>query len=197
MPGGRPPEPVPHDIAEAIIDWLYEGGSLLAFCRQPGMPNRRTIYDWCDKDQAFASRFARASKSRGPLLMEMGQEIADDSSRDYLEVEGKNGQPRRVLDSEHVQRSKLRVDQMNRRAACYSPAECGTKVALGGDAVAPPIRIESTGPIVPPLDDYPDPVTGKTRQGLLSGIRKLGELASEVLDDSGEDRSATGTRGDV
>lgn len=127
---GRPPEPVPQDIAEKIIDWLYEGGSLLAFCRQPGMPKRRTIYDWCDKDPVFAAQFTRAGKSRGPLLMEMAQEIADDSSQDYLEIENKDGSTRQVFNAEHVQRSKLRVDQMNRRAACYNPSECGLKAAV-------------------------------------------------------------------
>lgn len=129
---GRPVEPVPQDIAEKVIEWLWSGQSLLAFCRQPGMPARRTIYDWVDKDSSFGAQFARASKARGPMLLEMAQEVADDSSEDFIEVKGGS-----KFDSEHVQRSKLRVDTLLKRAACYNPAECGTKVQVGGDGGEP------------------------------------------------------------
>lgn len=170
-PMGRPPEPVPHDIAEALLDWIYDGGTFVAFCRKPGMPKYRTVCDWADKDPDFAARLQRAKKARGPLLQEIAQEIADDGSEDWHDVEGKDGKVRRVFDHEHVQRSKLRVDQLNRRAACDDPIACGTstKVALGGDASAPPIQVANTGPEVPAIAD------------LAAGIAKLAELSRELL----------------
>lgn len=191
-PSGRPPEAVPPDIADAIIEWLYEGKALLAFCRQPGMPKRQTIDDWKEKDSAFASRFARARRAQGQLLLEIAQEVADDGSQDYVAVATKDGGTKMAFDSEHVQRSKLRVDQLNRRAACYDPAHCGTKVAIGGDADAPPIKLEQKGPPVPPLGDYVDPATGKTRPGLLTGIMKLHGLAQELLTGSKEPADGQG-----
>jgi hypothetical protein len=46
--------------------------------------------------------------------------------------------------------------------------------------------IGQQGPPIPPLNDTIDPVTGRPVQGLLSGIRKLGQLAQEFLpEDSG------------
>lgn len=190
MAGGRPPEPVPREIADAIIDWLYEGKSLLAFCRQPGMPKYRTVHDWREKDSEFAAQFARARRAQGQLLQEMAQEVADDSTQDFVEVTDKDGRTRKLFNAEHVQRSRLRVDQLNRRAATYDPANCGTKVALGGDASAPAIKLESSpGPQPPPLADSLDPATGKTKAGLLTCVRKLASLAEELVADGEEDPS--------
>lgn len=137
------------DIATAkqeIIDWLYEGGSILGYCQQEGRPKRRTIYDWVDADPEFGAQFARAREAGAGTLIDLAQSVADDGSNDtYTDDEGNQR-----TDHDVVARSKLRVDTLFKRAACYCPRLYGTKVAVGGDASAPAIKVEQTpGPAAP------------------------------------------------
>lgn len=137
------------DIATAkqeILDWLYEGGSILGYCRQEGKPSRKTVYNWVDDDPDFGTQFARAREAGAGSLIDLAQEVADDGSNDtYTDDEGKTR-----TDHDVIARSKLRVDTLFKRAACYCPRLYGTKVALGGDASAPAIKVESTpGPVAP------------------------------------------------
>lgn len=136
MPAGRPPEPVPQDVAEAIIDYLYEGGSLLQFCAQAGRPKRRTVYDWRAKDPVFDAQFARAMRASADVHVDMAQEVADDGRNDWMEIQNKDGENIGwKVNGEHVQRSKLRVDVLLRRAACKAPDVYGSKVADQSDRV--------------------------------------------------------------
>lgn len=127
---GRPPEPVPEAKAQEVLDWLYEGGSLYGFCRQEGKPKLRTIYDWCDKDEVFAARFARAREVGADALAYEALEIADDTSRDTITRVGKDGQEVDAPDHEWISRSKLRVDQRMRMAACFCPRLWGQKASI-------------------------------------------------------------------
>ncbi len=62
--GGRRPrrrlKPVPRDMAEQVLDWVSEGHYLRDFCRRPGTPCPRTVYNWARKDCEFGRRFRRA-----------------------------------------------------------------------------------------------------------------------------------------
>lgn len=120
----------PEPIASEVIDWLYSGRALLTFCEKPGMPSRRTIYNWVDRDPEFGAQFARARESGAGVLVDMAQKVADEA------------------DADNVQVAKLRVDTLFKRAACFAPKLYGTKVQLGGDGGAP-IRVEATGPVPP------------------------------------------------
>lgn len=122
---------------ESIVEWLYEGKSLLQFCAIEGNPKRRTIYDWRDADPAFAAQFARAREAGADVMFEMAQQVADDGRNDtYTDDEGNE-----VVDHDNVQRSKLRVETYLKRAACYSPKVYGTRIQHGGDGSGVPIQV--------------------------------------------------------
>lgn len=123
---GRPPEPVPADIAEALLEHVANGGSVLSFCRLPGMPSRWSIYRWARKDTEFSQQFTIARECRGDVLVEEALEIADDASRDT--VVGEDGQER--PNGEWIQRSKLRADLRMRVAACFDPKRFGQKAQV-------------------------------------------------------------------
>jgi hypothetical protein len=99
-----------------------------------------------ETDHEFGAQFARAREAGDGVLIDQAQDIADDGSNDtYTDDEGKTR-----TDHDVIARSKLRVDTLFKRAACYCPRLYGTKVALGGDANAPAIKVESTpGPAAP------------------------------------------------
>jgi hypothetical protein len=94
------------EIAAEILRRLSEGETLVAICREDGMPGRSTVHDWRKADPAgFGVAYDAAVELGCHALLDETLEIADDASGDYRT--DKDGNP--VLDSEHVQRSKLRI----------------------------------------------------------------------------------------
>lgn len=123
---GRPPEPVPEDIADEILSWIYEGNSLTSYSKQPGKPKLRTIYGWCEKDETFRAQFTRAREAGAESLVELAQDVANDGLNDtQVDEEG-----RVIVNHDVVQRSKLRVETLLKRAACFCPRRFGTKASL-------------------------------------------------------------------
>ena len=129
-------KPWPH-WAEPLLEWLHEGKSLLAFCRVEGNPSNRTCYDLRRDDTFYRVLFDHARENGAAMWIDKAQEVADDGSNDtYTDEHG-----RKRVDHDNVHRSKLRVDTLFKRAACFCPRLYGTKVALGGDG-GQPIRVE-------------------------------------------------------
>lgn len=130
MPAGRPTERVPQNIADELVEWIGEGKTLREFCRQTGYPSYGTIYDWIEKDAKFSSRIARARLMGEDVIAMECMEIADDGRNDWMDTrQGK------TLDSEHVQRSKLRIDTRLKLLAKWNPKKYGDKLDLnhGGE----------------------------------------------------------------
>ena len=51
---------MPEGIADDICAWLCQGQFLRDYCRQPGTPRTRTVYNWAAKDPEFCEQFRRA-----------------------------------------------------------------------------------------------------------------------------------------
>jgi hypothetical protein len=111
-------------VATKICEQLSEGISLREICRQEGMPPWQTVYSWMERDASLVEAIARAREIGYDALAEECLKIADDGTNDY--VEGERGPQ---LNSEHIQRSKLRIER------CREPAE-GRGGGPGGQAVA-------------------------------------------------------------
>jgi hypothetical protein len=95
------------ELADRICERLADGETLLAICRDDGMPSARQVRRWAlDDVQGFGKRYSRA---REIGYLEMGDEVlavADDKAADtYIDTDG-NRRP----DHAAVQRSKLMVD---------------------------------------------------------------------------------------
>jgi hypothetical protein len=134
------------EIAREICRQLAEGVPLREICRQDGMPEWRTIYDWMVKDDAavaagggagLSASIARAREIGYDAIAEDCLRIADDASNDWMETE--HG-PR--LNAEHVQRSKLRIETRLKLLAKWSPKKYGERVQVAGDADNP-IKLEA------------------------------------------------------
>lgn len=134
---GRPPEPVPADKAEIILEGLHNGKSLIAVCKEAGVAPR-TVSGWKRKDETFRAAYARAREEGAESLVELAQEIANDGSNDtYTDDEGHTR-----TDHDVIARSKLRVDTLVKRAACFCPRVFGSRVQVGGDG-GQPIVVQS------------------------------------------------------
>lgn len=106
--------------------------SLRSICRdaQVGV-SPQTIIRWCDTHPELAEHYARAKEQQADYLAEQILEIADDSSQDYKTIE-RDGEMIEVVDHEHIQRSKLRVDTRKWIAAHLRPKRWGEKLEVEG-----------------------------------------------------------------
>jgi hypothetical protein len=105
------------EVEERIIEGLTDGVPLRVLCRQDDIPSWRTVYDWMNADPSFASRVAYARDLGFEAIAEDILDIADDTP----------------AISDHVQRSKMRIDTRLKLLACWSPKRYGNKqdVSIG------------------------------------------------------------------
>jgi hypothetical protein len=117
------------DIAAAICERLSEGEPLRWICRDEGMPKRRTVSDWRKAHPEFDAEFLLARKEGFDAIAADCLAIADDGSRDY--TEDKDGH--QVVDHDHIQRSKLRIETRLKLLAKWYPTKYGDKVQVEHD----------------------------------------------------------------
>lgn len=123
---GRPPEPVPKDKAEDIIEWISHGKTLRDYCRIEGNPAWRTVYLWLEKDEDFAARFARAREMGHDMIAEECLEIID-TEAEFAESFSQNGSSKH-RDSAHVTWLRNRAEQRLKLLAKWNPKKYGDKI---------------------------------------------------------------------
>lgn len=112
------------DMALYICEQLAIGRSLRAICADDAMPDASTVFRWLDAQPAFREQYARARALQAEHLASEIIEIADDSSGDVRQDADGNV----VVDHEHIQRSKLRVDTRKWYASKLAPRVYGDRV---------------------------------------------------------------------
>ena len=128
-------------VFEEILERISEGEPLRVICREEGMPCFRVVYKKREEDKEYDARFARARLLGFDAIAEECREIADDGRNDWMLKKMKDEEFTPVLDHEHVQRSKLRVETRLKLLAKWDPKRYGEKVTN-----------ELTGPDGGPLD---------------------------------------------
>lgn len=118
------------EIAAEICIRLAEGESLRAICRDPYMPDKATVLRWALFDEEFRDHYAHARALQAEGQADELVEIADDGTNDWMEKLAKNGETFLGMNSEHIQRSKLRVDTRKWIAAKLLPKKYGERMAL-------------------------------------------------------------------
>lgn len=134
MPTARPSK-FTQKLADRICDRVAGGESLHAICKDPKMPAERSVYRWLNNEKyaAFGLNYARAREIRADKLAEEILEIADDGSKDW--TVDKDG--REIVDHEHIQRSKLRVDARKWAAAKLAPKKYSDRMEVSGPGGGP------------------------------------------------------------
>lgn len=115
---------------KAIEKILYEA-SLGKSIRQilsdsEDLPSRKTFHEWMAQDKQLSDHYAHICELRAEMIFDEMLEIADDGTNDY--VENKNGEL--VIDNEHVQRSKLRIDTRKWILSKMVPKKYGDKTDI-------------------------------------------------------------------
>ena len=94
------------ELLEQIFERVAKGESLNRICSEPGMPARKTFYEWVAEDETVLRRYEFAMIMRADTYAEETIEIADDNRFDTRIDD--NG--REVTDHEAINRARLRVD---------------------------------------------------------------------------------------
>jgi len=99
------------------------------------MPANSTVLGWLSdgKHEDFLEQYAHARELQADTLFDEALEIADETSDDWITTED----GRKVLDHEHVQRSRLRVDTRKWAAGKLAPKKYGDKFQHVGDGGGP------------------------------------------------------------
>jgi hypothetical protein len=117
------------EVIERLLGGIADGKTLRALCREDGMPNWRTVYDWIEADAELAAQVARARELGFDAIAEDVFDIADGTR----------------ASSEHVQLSKMRIDTRLKLLACWSPKKYGNKQTVDvGNKEGETLKVETT-----------------------------------------------------
>lgn len=127
----------PRAITEAIIERLclaIAGGSTIRqACAEDGMPAASTVYLELARNAAFSEQYARAREAQLTRWEDEILEIADDGTNDWTERQISADDTIRVVDHEHIARSKLRTDTRKWIMSKRLPAKYGDRLELSGE----------------------------------------------------------------
>ncbi len=123
------------ELADTICERIAGGESLRAICESASMPSTRTVYNWlADGERAgFLRQYARAREAQADALFDQILAIADDGRNDTQ----KTDDGKVIVDHDHIQRSRLRVDARKWMAGKLAPKKYGDKVQMVGDGGGP------------------------------------------------------------
>lgn len=112
------------ETASLICARMADGESLRSICRDDAMPALSTVFLWVSKHSEFSEQYRLAMASRADAMFEDMIDIADDGRNDYIV----NGEGEERFNTEHVQRSRLRLDTRKWMLARMLPKKYGDKV---------------------------------------------------------------------
>ena len=123
------------DVASTICTRLAGGESLRSICDDAAMPARSTVTGWLfdGEHEDFMDQYARAREVQAEVWADEIVSIADDSSSDVTtDKDGKE-----IVNHEHIQRSRLRVDTRKWVASKLLPKRYGDKLQHTGEGGGP------------------------------------------------------------
>lgn len=137
--------------ADEVVKLVSEGRPLAPVLREMKI-GVTTWYDWVKARPSLAEAIARARLLGFDVIAEECLEIADDARNDWMERHGEEGEVSVVLNSEHVQRSKLRIETRLKLLAKWDPKRYGERVTT--DHTTSDGSMSPTGAKGRSLDDF-------------------------------------------
>lgn len=114
-----------------ICNQIESGKSLREVLRENDkMPSTQTFYKWIDTDNEKSKQYARACEMRADIIFDEMIEIADDGTNDFMTKQIGDGIEVQVLNSEHIQRSRLRIDTRKWILSKMNPKKYGEKTDI-------------------------------------------------------------------
>ena len=116
---------------EIIFTEMAQGKSLRQILdHDDTLPSRRLFYEWMAKDSVLSNHYEAISQLRADMMFDEMIEIADDGTNDFMTKEIGDGVEVQVLNSEHIQRSRLRIDARKWILSKMVPKKFGDKTDI-------------------------------------------------------------------
>lgn len=116
-------------MADLICERLAKPESLRSICEDETMPGKTTVLRWLRQHDEFRNQYARAREDQADAFADEILDIADDGRRDYVPDEDGH----EVVDHDHIQRSKLRVETRKWLMGKMAPKKYGERLQLAND----------------------------------------------------------------
>ncbi len=126
MAGGRP-STYSDVIADAICEQLALGRSLLQISQDPDFPGERTVYQWLEKHEEFAQKYARAREQQADRYAAEIVNLADtpvEARKVVIKPDGSE----EITIGDAVERTRLQIDARKWYASKVAPKKYGDKV---------------------------------------------------------------------
>ena len=117
-------------IAVRICERIAAGEGLREICEDKDVPSKTVVYRWLAAESQFRDAYARARELQMESWADELRDIATDGSNDWIVKINADGSTDRVLDHEHVQRSKLRIDTLKWLMSKFAPKRFADKVEV-------------------------------------------------------------------
>jgi len=115
------------EVAQKICTRLAEGESLRSICSDDALPAKSTVLAWaCDPAHPFSDQYTRAREVQAEVWADEIIDISDENDRDW--IKGKDGQE--IVNSEAIQRAKLRVDSRKWYLSKVLPKKYGERQVI-------------------------------------------------------------------
>ncbi len=113
------------EIAREVCARLEQGLSLRKICIDPAMPDMATLLRWAmNGDHPFCQQYALAKRVQAERMIAEILDITDDSTNDtQIDENGK-----RIINHDHINRARLRVDTRKWIACRVLPKIYGDKL---------------------------------------------------------------------
>jgi len=118
------------EIALAICEKVANGQGMREICRADDMPAMSTVFLWLKNHGDFQSFYTTAKDTMAEYLFEEMLDIADEASNDFMTRKVGDDKTEKVVDHEHINRSKLRVDTRKWMLAKLLPKKYGEKIEV-------------------------------------------------------------------
>ena len=126
-------------LRDEICSRLADGESLRSICRDSHIPHRDTINRWIIEnrgevvkdgvvvEQGFYDHYSRAKDVCLDNMADEILEISDDGTNDYVKKLSEKGNEFVIVDHEHVNRSRLRVESRKWYLSKLAPKRYGSE----------------------------------------------------------------------
>jgi len=124
---GRPSD-YTAELAAVICARIASGESLREICVDEELPNKSTIFRWLAAHDEFRDQYARAREAQIEHWADEIVEIADDGTNDWIERQNSDGSTYEAVNTDHINRSRLRVDTRKWLMSKLAAKKYGDKV---------------------------------------------------------------------
>lgn len=134
MSAGRPTEHDREKVMDYICDELATSsrglGNILKYAKEKlkTVPSYSQVMRWLDDDEELRDRYARAKEAQADFMADEMLDIADDGRNDWMTKQNGSGEPYEVINTEVIQRSKLRIDARKWLASKLKPKKYSEKL---------------------------------------------------------------------